>query len=153
MSLCVDSVTLTFTGVRDIGEALSFNITRFCLDSSPNYPVEAFDSINDTTFTFNPTTDGSFRVQYIGNVNGVLQTDIILVKTNSNKDIGHLACIDTKKLIGNDCLDNEYMYKKALSAMADAFEGCDRYCEAESKLFEIVNFDDCSNNLKDCGCS
>lgn len=158
MGLCVDSTTLTFNGVRaDDGgqpEELTLGITKFCIDPSPAFGsfVATFDARLDTTFLFSPPSDGSYQVVYTGGVTGIIETDNVLVKFRANNNIGALAKADSNKLLCNECLSDEYMLKKALIAMADNIFDCERLCEAEQFLLDIVN-DDCGTKIGDCGCS
>jgi hypothetical protein len=160
MGLCVDSQTLTFDGVRaDDGgqpEEVTLTITKYSDDPTADpvntYPPEAYDTRYDTEIEFSPLRDGSYKVVYTGGVSGLIETDNVLVKIHSNKNIGHLACSDIKTLMCNSCTSDEYMHKKALSAMADAMSDCERFLEADAFLDDILNFDDCSNSLIN-GCS
>ncbi len=156
MSLCKNSHTLTFSGVRaDDGgqpEELTLVITKFCVDPSPLFGVESFDARLDVTFEFIPLTDGAYHVQFVGGVSGLIEEFDFLVKTNANKELGRIAKKDLKTLQCNDCLDDQYMFTKALIAMADSLFGCERMCEAADSLAKVVE-DDCGNKIEDCGCS
>ena len=157
MSLCVDSTTLTFDGVRaDDGgepEEVTLTITKYCLDPSPSFEgfLAAHDQRLDTTFLFSPPTDGEYRVVYTGNVSGIIETDDVIVKTHANNEIGKVSKDDVNKILCSDCPTSEYMYKKALVSMADEFAKCDRFCEAEQFLLDVIE-DDCESKIRNCGC-
>lgn len=159
MSLCAEAIeTFTYAGSRaDDGgqpEELVVTITKYCQIPSYTYGVDSYDLRADNTFTFHPTSDGSYKFVLTGGVSGVVMSLSFLVNTFAENNIGKLAQLDVEKLSCNKCLDCEYQYKKALLALANSQFACERFCEAEQQLLNIVNFDDCAKEkLGDCGCS
>ena len=136
MSLCKDSTELTFDGVRaDDGgqpEEVTLVITKYCINDSPDYGgfVADYDKRVDVTFDFSPLEDGEYKVEYVGGVTGIIETDNVFVKQHAENNIGANAKADVKKMMCNTCLDDEYMFKKALVSMGVEFSQCERFCEA-----------------------